>query len=146
MIKVRSGFTLIEVLLSIVLISLIAGFSVPFYQTFQVKNDVVIAANTVSQSLHRAQILSQSVAGDTSAGVYIGGGSIVVFRGASYGARDTNYDEVFNLPGSITPSGLQEVVFNKFTGLPQSNGTLTLSTSVGKTLNVTVNAKGMVDY
>ncbi len=140
------GFALIELLLSAALIALIAGLSAPVYQSFQVKNDLDVAQNTIGQTLRRAQILSQSVDGDVSWGVKIQTGSIILFKGAAYAARDAGFDEIFDVPPVIIPSGPAEIVFFKFSGLPQSTGTVTLTASTGEIKNIAINAKGTVDY
>mgnify|MGYP001560235111 CR=1 FL=1 len=141
-----AGFTLIEMLLVIAAITIIAGITAPVYQSFQVRNDLDIATVSIVQSLRRAQVLSQAVDGDTSWGIYIVSGSLTVFKGASYVARTDVYDEVFEIPTSLTPSGLSEIVFAKFTGLPQTTGTITLTSNANETRTITINAKGMVNY
>lgn len=141
----KRGFTLLELLLSVAIISLLAGLSLPVYRTLLSKNDLDIAAVTIAQSARRAQVLSQAVDGDTSWGVKVQTGSIVIFKGASYAARDINFDETFDVPTSIGVSGTGEYVFAKMTGLPQSTGTVTL-TSESDTRTVSINAKGMVSY
>ena len=140
------GFTLLEVLLSIAAIAIIAEISVPLYQSFQARNDLDIATVEIAQTLRRTQVLSQSVDGDTSWGVSVQSGSITLFKGTSYAARDTNFDEVFEVPTSITPSGVSEIVFTKFSGNPQTTGTITLTSNTNETRTITINAKGMVNY
>jgi prepilin-type N-terminal cleavage/methylation domain-containing protein len=140
------GFTLIEILLSITLVSVLVGLSMPVYQNFQLKNDLDIAANTIVQSLRRAQVLSQAMDGDTSWGVNIQSELITLFKGASYATRDTDFDEGFDMSNTITPSGAQEVVFAKFTGEPTSTGTATLTSSNTQVKNIIINAKGMLEY
>jgi prepilin-type N-terminal cleavage/methylation domain-containing protein len=144
--KHSAGFTLLEILLSIAAIALIAGISVPIYQAFQVRNDLDIAATTIASSLRRAQVLAQASDGDVNSGVYVQAGSITLFRGVNYVARNATLDEIFEMPTSIVPSGTAEVVFNKFTGLPVSVGTITLTSTVNKIENITINAKGNIDY
>lgn len=144
--QARQGFTLIELLLSVSVIMIIAGMSVPIYQSFQVRNDLDIAAVTIAQSLRRAQVQAQAVDSDTNWGVDIRTGSITVFKGVSYATRDTAFDELFDVPTSITPSGASEVVFAKFTGAPQTTGTITLTSNANETRAITINAKGTVDY
>lgn len=146
MIMKNAGFTLIELLLSISVIMIIAGMSAPIYQSFQVRNDLDIATVTIAQSLRRAEVLAQAVDGDTNWGVDIRTGSITVFKGASYATRDTAFDELFDVPTSITPSGASEVVFAKFTGVPQTTGTITLTSNANETRIITINAKGTVSY
>lgn len=140
------GFTLLEVMLSVAIIALIAGLGTPIYQGFQVRNDLDVAANSVATSLRRAQILSQAVDGDTSWGLSIQSGEITLFRGASYASRSAEYDEVFNLQGSITPSGVSEIVYEKFTGIPQTTGTIILTSNANETRNIIINEKGTITY
>lgn len=140
------GFTLLEVLLSIAIIGLITGIGIPVYQSFQVRNDLDIATVSIAQSLRRAETLAEAVDGDISWGIRVQSGSITLFKGTSYAARDTNFDEVFQVPTSIAPSGVQEIVFAKFTGLPQTTGTTTLTSNTNETRTITINAKGMVSY
>ncbi len=141
-----SGFTLIEMLLVIAIIAIISGISIPVYQSFQVRNDLDIATASIVQSLRRAAVLSQAVDNDTSWGVYVTSGSLTLFKGTSYATRDSNFDELFDIPLTITPSGVSEIVFTKFTGLPQTTGTITLTSNTNETRTITINAKGMVNY
>jgi len=142
----NAGFTLLEILLSIAATVIIAGIAAPVYQSFQVRNDLDIAAVEIAQTLRRAQSLSQAVDGDISWGVFVQSGSITLFKGISYAARDINFDEVFEVPASIAPSGVSEIVFAKFSGLPQSNGTIILNSNTNETRNIFINQKGMVSY
>ncbi|MEY4744550.1 MAG: hypothetical protein RL272_495 [Candidatus Parcubacteria bacterium] len=143
----RQGFTLLEVLLTVSIIGILAGASLPIYQRFQVRNDLDVAAMTAVQSLRRAQTYSQAVAGDSPWGVSVQSGAIVLFKGSSYAARDPAFDESFGMPSSVSASGATDVTFSAFTGLPQTTGTLTLTAAaVGEARTVTVNGKGMVDY
>lgn len=143
--KTTNGFTLLELLLVIATITILVGFSVPVSARSQVKNDLDIATSTIVQSLRRAEILSKAVDGDIGWGVNIGSGNITLFKGNTYATRDTNFDETTTLQPTITPSGLSEIDFAKFTGLPGSTGTITLTTS-SDTKNITINAKGAIDY
>lgn len=142
----KLGFTLLEVVLTVSVIAALMALAIPVYQSFQVKNDLDIAAQTMAQSLRRAQILAQAVEGDASWGVQAASGAIVLFKGVNFATRDPNYDETFEVPGSITSSGLLEVVFSKFSGLPQSTGLITLTTVTNETKTITINAKGAVLY
>ena len=142
----NKGFTLIEMLLSVSVIAILAGISVPVYQSFQNRNDLDIAVTSVGESLRRAEVLAQSVDGDTSWGVHLETGSIVLFKGVSYATRDVNFDETFDVPTSINPTGISEVVFAKFTGLPNVSGTITLTSNINETRNISINSRGMVDF
>lgn len=140
------AFTLLEVLLSVAALTVIAGISLPIYQSFQVRNDLDIAATTVAQSCRRAAVLAQASDGDTNWGVHIQPGSIVLFQGTIYAVRNETFDEIFTMPTSIMPSGMSDVVFEKFTGMPMTTGTTTLTSSTNETRTITINAKGMVNF
>lgn len=146
-VKKSSAFTLLEVLLSIAMITVIAGISLALFYGFQSRNDLDIAANTIVQAYRRAQIMSRAVDGDTSWGVRIQSGSIVVFKGTNYtSGRDAAYDEIFDMPANISLSGVQEAVFAKFTGLPGTTGTTTLTGVNNETKTITLNSEGMASY
>ncbi|MDQ3076041.1 MAG: type II secretion system GspH family protein [bacterium] len=142
--KLNSGFTLIEMLLSVSIIGVMALMSVPVYQSFQTRNDLDITATSVAESIRRGQVLAQGMDGDTLWGVRIETGNIVIFKGSSFTLRDSEFDEVFAVPASITPSGISEITFAKLSGLPSVNGTITLTSSANETRNISINQKGMV--
>jgi prepilin-type N-terminal cleavage/methylation domain-containing protein len=143
----KRGFTLIEALVVLGIFSLLVAVSAPFYQSFQARNDIDVAANTIIQALTRAQGLSRAVKGDSAWGVRIQPGVITLFQGNNFSSpdRDKSNDEIFKMPKTITPSGANEIVYAKFTGYPVSTGTVTIAIPV-KTVNIAVNQKGLVEY
>jgi prepilin-type N-terminal cleavage/methylation domain-containing protein len=140
------GFSLLEMLLSVAIIGMLAGVSLPLYNSFLARNDLDIAAQQVAETLRRAQIYARGMKNDSAWSVERPSSTtVVLFRGINYGGRDTAYDEPVSLNG-ITASGLSEVQFAKLTGLPNTTGSITLTTNVGETKTVTINAQGMVEY
>lgn len=144
----EQGFTLLEFVLSVAIVGILTTISLPVLSRIQTKNDLDTAVSALVSSLRRAEILSRSVDGDTSWGVKAASGSVILFKGASFAARDTAYDEIFSVPTTITASGLTEIAINKFTGYPTATGSVTLVSSVAPAdiATVTVNGKGMVEY
>ena len=142
----NGGFTFIEILLVVALIGITAGISIPVYQSFQTRSDLDISGTTIAQTLRRAQLLSQAVEGDISWGVNVAVGSITLFKGESFSSRDAEFDEVFSVPTSISVSGLQEIVFEKFTGEPQNTGTTTLTSVNNEKRSININSKGTINY
>ena len=144
--NLRRGFTLPEVLISITLLSIIAGMIIPMYRTFLVRNDLDSSVATLAQNLRRAQSLSQAGDGDMGWGVRVGVGSILVYKGSNFIARDSSFDENTSIPTSIVPTGIVEVAFSKVIGMPSATGTFTLTSQNNEKRNVSINEKGMVDY
>lgn len=142
----RRGFTLVEMVLSIGLLTLILGMTLPAFRTFSIRNDLDIAVNQIVQNMYRAQTLSQIGDGDINWGVHVATGSILVYKGASFASRDMTYDEITDISPSISITGIQDVTFSKFTGLPQTTGTTTLTSIANEIRTITINAKGMVNY
>lgn len=142
----KQGFTLIEIMLVIALMIIIGGISVPVYQSFQVKNDLDVTAYTTAQTLRRAQALSQAGEGDSAWGVHIESGKVTLFKGGSFALRDVSMDESFEISESITTAGVQEIVYSKLTGEPQSIGNITFGTTNGEMQILSINKKGMIEY
>lgn len=140
----RNGFSLIEVLLSIALIGILAGLSLPVYTGYVTRNDTQIAAVTLAQAYRHAQSLARSGKHDTAWGVHGENGSITVFTGSDYTTRNTDYDEKTEISSAIGFSGTDTVIFEKFTGTPDTTANVTLSSVQGGTKTVSLNEKGMV--
>ncbi|MFZ2072711.1 MAG: prepilin-type N-terminal cleavage/methylation domain-containing protein [Minisyncoccia bacterium] len=144
-IRKRSGFTLIEVVLSLAAVVIIFGIAAPVYQDYQVRNGVDVSVNNIIENLRRAQALSMAVEDDSSWGVNVSAGSIILFKGISFIARDPVFDETSEMLGIVSPSGLTEIIFSKLDGFPSSVGVLTLSAS-SNVRTISINEKGMLTY
>lgn len=142
----RPAFTLMEILLSLSIIAVLAGILAPVYLSFQTRNDIDIAAGAVVRTLRRAQQLSFNGEGDSAWGMNLASGAVVLFKGSSYGARDSAYDEIFSIPTNISFTGTSSVVFSKFYGLPGAAATINLTSVNNETKTININAKGAVGY
>lgn len=139
------GFTLVEITLSIALIALVVGISVPVAFEFQKTSSMRSAKSVVVESLRRARILAQTGEGDSAWGVAISSGTTTLFQGTSFFAHDNAYDEVFTFAPSIAVSGLSEVVFSKITGIPQMSGDIVLTAQYNDTRTISINSQGRID-
>jgi len=142
----QRGFTLVELLLSMMIISVLVGLSLPVYHSFNTRNDLDITTRSVAAMLRRAQTYSRGVHGDSQWGVAIQSSSATLFKGATYASRDSSYDETATIPASMTTSGLTEIVYTKLSGAPSTSGNITFTVSVNDTRTINVNAKGTVSY
>ena len=117
-----SGFTLIEILMVIFLISILSFFLVSVGLNFYKNQQLEANTQAIIQTLRRAQSKAMSVESDSSFGVYFDNVNkkYVLFKGDSYSPGDP-YNEEFDLPAIITLSGLSEVVFLKLEGIPKGS-------------------------
>jgi prepilin-type N-terminal cleavage/methylation domain-containing protein len=143
--KRAAGFSLIEVMVVVALLALFAAAIGPVYNTVQSKNNLDVATAGVVQSLRRAQSSAESGNADSNWGVKLSATSTIVFAGNPYASRQASFDEKLDLPGAVTVSGLLEIVFNKFSGLPQSTGTTTITNPFGSK-NIILNGAGTISY
>lgn len=144
--QAKKGFTLVEILLVLAIITILAGVTAPFYSELMNRNELDVAIQATSGSLKRAQVLSQAMTYDDGWGVKIESGAVTLFKGNSFATRDTAFDEVVNISTNLTILNDSEFTFDKFTGLPQVTGTVTIETTSGEQRGVQVNSKGRVDY
>ncbi len=144
------GFTLVEMLLSVGIIAMLAGLSLPLLASYQNRNDLDLTTQSLIQALRRAQTYAQSGKDDSQWGIEIQSTAITLFKGAVFASRDTAYDETQAISPGTNVSGLTEVLFAKFTGAitttPIAGDTITLTNVNNDTRTVTINAKGMVSY
>lgn len=141
-----SGFTLTEMLLSVTIIGMLAGMSIPVYESFVRRNDLDLAAQNIAATIRRAEAYARSMNGDNAWSVEVQSTTVTLFQGTNFAGRNTNLDETYSLPASVTPSGLSEVRFAKFTAAPNTTGNITLTSSTNDVRTITINAKGAVDY
>jgi len=142
----QAGFTLVELLLSVAIMGLLSGITLPVYQSYVRRGDLDITAQNLALALRRAETYARAVNYDTAWSVEVQAASITVFRGTVFGSRNTAFDEVVAVPGSITPSGLAEVQFAPTSAAPNTSGAITLTSSTNDTRVITINAKGVVSY
>ena len=140
-----AGFTLLEVLLSVMIIGLLAGLAAPVYESFAQRNDLALTTESIVSLLRRAETYARAVNTDNAWSVEIQSSDATLFQGTSFATRNTAYDETVSMPATVTPSGLSEVQFAKLTALPNTTGSITLTSTTGDTTTITLNAKGMVD-
>ena len=131
-----------ETLLTLGIIAITAGVTIPLYRNYQVRSDLDIATEYTVQGLHRAQVLSQAGQNDAIWGFSAREG--VLFQGEAYSVRDTSFDEVYPLPSSVSVSGILEVTFKRVSGIPNQTGEIILEALNGDRRIITVSADGLL--
>jgi prepilin-type N-terminal cleavage/methylation domain-containing protein len=130
------GFTIMEVILVMGLLGVVAAVTIPSYRYYQQRNDLDRSADQVVQALHRAKLLSELGEQGSRWGFHTLEGTL--FRGSTYAARDSNFDEEYPLPVSVTASGLPEVSFRILTGQPSATGSIVLTSINGEQRTITI--------
>lgn len=141
----KIGFTLLELILVVALLAITSAIVAPIYFSAKSADDLDNSANALASSLRKAQLLSMAVEGDSSWGIKLIDEDIIIFRGVDYLSRDSSWDEIFKVNKNIKNSGLDEIVFLKFSGRPNLSGDIILSDgNKNKILNI--NSLGVIEY
>lgn len=127
------GFTLVEMLIVLGVITLITTATIEMYGSARSAGDARHAAYVYTDAIKEASLNARSLVGDSSWGVRIAEPEITVFAGSSYASRDTDFDIVYDMPGSVVVSGFGDVIFERMSGMPSSFGTTTFSNAVAST-------------
>lgn len=122
-----TGFSLIELLLVIALLGIVGVAAFPLGTNLYRMQVLQDTRDSLVTTLRQAQVYAMAQKNDASHGVKFLGNSYVLFEGDSYDTRNESNDFAINVASNIALSGLDEVVFAQFTGLPSATGTITLS-------------------
>jgi len=139
------GFTLIEILVVLALITAIASLGVTAgidsYQRFLFRSNV----DTATSLLQKARSSAIHNIGETNHGVDFDHvpEKFVLFRGSSYLTRDSSFDLLVDRNKAITPSGLSEVVFEQLSG-ETADGDIVLTDGV-RTTTIEINHEGGIN-
>lgn len=137
----RSGISLIEVILVVGLFAVIGTASTPFFSHFLLRNNVDTTAETVVNTLRKAQNSSMNQKSSAVWGACMTGSTIRLFTGSC--ASPTTREDT-PIPSGITVSGFSAVTFSKLRGEPSSGITVTVSTAQ-KSKTIVLNPAGGMD-
>ncbi len=144
----RSGFTVLELVISLAIFLVIAAAAMPIYNKLYTSSRTNATATEFAQALRTAR--QRSVAGLNGAthGVYVEADKYTIYQDSttpfSFATRDISYDRVTTLDSSITLSPVQDVVFTKGSGVNVTPVNFTLTHTDGSTQTVSVNQFGAV--
>jgi prepilin-type N-terminal cleavage/methylation domain-containing protein len=148
----QRGFTLIEIILVSAMAAILVLAAVPFFQSFSASHQLDVNAEDLLSVMRRAESAAMGGKENSKFGVYFTtgfGASFIFFRGDSYVARDTEYDEVYNLPQAVSLSlnlgGPTEITFSRLKGTPSVTGNITLTNPNGETKILSINQTGRIN-
>ena len=129
-----------------ILMALVAAAS-PFFRDFVLVNDLETTVLSARSMLWRARVLAEAGSNTSPWGVMYDAAThqMILFSGATFLARDTQFDEPFAVPKTVSVSGASEIVFAKQTGIPVVSGNVTFSVSAtNETQTLSINTQGML--
>jgi prepilin-type N-terminal cleavage/methylation domain-containing protein len=127
--KTTRGFTLVEVLIGLSIMVLIASFAVVGFRNYAQFQQYNQAISDVVFILNQTRLSARSAEDDAAHGVKFSSGGMTQFIGDTYVVGDP--DNVLTTYGLVTlqhdlSGGVDEIVFEKLTGLPTATGTVTI--------------------
>jgi prepilin-type N-terminal cleavage/methylation domain-containing protein len=140
----KKGFTLIELIIVIALISILGFLSTGFYSRFYNQNAVSTITDELTQEFRKAQIYAMMGKQNGNWGVHNNTTSIILFQGSTFVGRNTAFDETFTVNSNITITGLTDLIFFRMTGTPSATPTIIIS-NANNTRTITVNSQGVVN-
>ncbi|MBD3300462.1 MAG: hypothetical protein GF347_03865 [Candidatus Moranbacteria bacterium] len=142
----EKGITMLEIILVVALITLLAAVTSPVYVAYYTRNNLHLTAATIASGLRKAQTKSRAMQNDNPWSLYIEEGKIVIYEGSDYASRNSGFDEIYEIPDSISFSGDLDLNFSKLEGELNSNKNLSLINPDGKTMTMVINTKGTIEY
>lgn len=122
------GFSLVEIIIVTAIIGIVSSIAVASYKSSRTSGEPRRNAYVFADSLRDASLRAIAMENDTSWGARLGSTSVTVFSGGSYAGRVTSRDKVYSIGQSTTTiTGIIEVVFSKYSGIPNTSGTTTFS-------------------
>ncbi|MCD4760755.1 prepilin-type N-terminal cleavage/methylation domain-containing protein [bacterium] len=131
-----AGFTIMELLIVMAILSLAASMSAISYNNWQNHVQLINAKDEIRSALIRTQQLATAAAKENSWGVHFTTSTYTMFKGNFYNESDPdNYTWTITSANIVTPYALlsdgaggygPDVVFAKFTGLTSNTGTISI--------------------
>ncbi len=135
---------MLELLLVIGVAIFIAAFTLPAGVRFFQTQTLDETTSNILGTLRRARNQAVFQKNDSAFGVKFLSGSYILFQGNSYAERIQSEDESFTLSSGIAISGIDELIFTKLIGIPNTTGDLTI-TSGGDSQTLNINVQGKVE-
>ncbi len=141
----QSGFTLVEVIITIAIIVVVAAVTIPLYSYWQNLSVLDSSRFEVLQDMRWAQDKASAGLNDSDFGVYFTSNTYVIFQGTTFATRDIGQDIERKVPTMIVISGISEVTFDKKTGDPSVSGAVILTNTADSSKeSIYINPEGAI--
>lgn len=146
----KNGFSLIEVILVVVLLSAAIGFSLLYYESSVVRADINSQAAVLVSQLRLAESNAQSGRTTEFNGIHLETNAYITFSGENYNPSESN-----NLETALPPSidiqnvtlngGGNDIIFTGPAGTTNTYGSLDM-VSDSKTITINISSLGSINY
>lgn len=150
--KFQNGFTFLEVMMVIALITIALGFGVLYSQTAQVRSNLSGEVARFVSSVRLAQSDAAAGKNNTAHGIHLATDAYTIFEGTTYDPNATT-NFVVDVPGTITienvalNGGGSDLIFTQPYGETTTFGTLDfVSAQINTTKTITITQFGTVNY
>lgn len=141
----KSGFTLIEILITITLIGIVVGLGSVVNIDFYSREIRISEQATLVSILQKARSDAMNNINATPHGVHIGNTAYVIFHSQSYDPNETDNQTIERNP-NITTTGLQDIVFEQLSGNTENTGTIILKDPNDLEKSITIKANGLIEW
>ncbi len=141
----KKGFTLLETLVVVAIFAVLGALTVPYSARSYRHYIMTVETKNIISIMRRAQNMAMANTYQSTFGIKFNATSYVLFRGASYAARNSAYDETYQIANAITVTGPSEIVFQQFSGKPATNTTITVASSE-KSQTITLGKEGIINW
>lgn len=125
----RRGFTLIEILLVLVILSIIGGLTFTYFSRLNASKALESSASLVASVLDQARSLTLNSKNASVYGVHLAEDSVTLFTGAVYDSGSlsnvvSNTHHLVGIRAITLAGGGDEVVFSRLSGETANSGSL----------------------
>ena len=141
--------TVIEILIVLAVIGIIVSVVLPQFSKIKEQQVLKSGVQDTLSSIDKARVETLSSLNSSSYGVHFQSDKVIIFKGAVFSVSDANNEIIgFTTPAKIssvalgcTPTIPCDIYFNRLSGSPSTNGTITISTTNYSKI-ITISATG----
>jgi len=144
----KTGFTLVELLIVLGIVIVVSILSIPFIQSFQDSSDLQTYADNLNYVLRRAHQQAVNGQNNSSWGVYFNeaGKNFTLFKGDSFATRDQSYDQAFDYPNifNISTDFGDQIIFSVYSGQASVTGSIIFSGKNNKQRIISISSSNII--
>lgn len=142
--KKNGGYTLLELLVVVAIVFALVGVALPIGLDFYNQYLLTEERDNLVQVLRKARSEAMANINQKPHGVAFLANQYVLFQGASYASRDTDWDRFYNHSGKVSLDAPAQIIFSHLEGASASS-TVSLSDASQK-VEIKVSDEGRISW